>query len=122
MRVAAVGPDIHVRRQRRVTVGFEVVRIVVLERIERVRQRVASVQRVAHAGVALALQLHERGVDRDELLDRADALLAHAGVGRATVDRQPEIQRPGLGRRHTQLGRLHDDRAVGAVAAQHGST
>ena len=78
----------------------------------------SGVERVVDGGIALRLEVEQRPVEEGELLDRAHALVADAGVGRAANDVQPEDERPALGRDDRQPGRFGDDRGVGPVAAQ----
>ena len=83
---------------------------------QRVGQRPARHQRV-DVGVALGLEPLQRGEQRHELLDRADALGAPRRVGREARHPQPERQRTGVGRHEVEAGRLGHDAGVGAPAA-----
>ena len=68
-------------------------------------------------GVEIPLQLAQSGLDQGELLQRADAFVAHRGVGGPPQDPQPESQSAGLGGDRSKPGRLQDDGGVGPKAS-----
>ena len=78
------------------------------------------VRRADGDAATLGFELPQRGEERQELLDRVDALLTHTHVRREARDDEAEHQRVGLRRDHSQLGGLDDNGAVGRVAAEDG--